>query len=334
MVSGGRFLDIKKDTVNSYCKYIEKEFDCKTSEEILGKKYIIAKQFGIGNLSRMKIEDGIEISIFHMYKADTHFDNRMYKDDILEISYCYSGIGEIITLPQNKKYIFKKGQICIYKSLNDVDYFKFKYDNCKTMSIHMDFSIIKNVINPIWEDKMITDWENHINEIFKDDTLIIERATDKIRKIAEQIENIPIKNMLDYINLKLKTIELLSTFFKDKFNKKNLNKQETEIIVNAKETINKNLQRVPSVKELACNLNISIYKLQEEFKNVIGCTVYEYIKKVRIEKAKYLLKSTNMSVLQIANEIGYENPSKFANTFKEYNNVTPLKYRKLNITKY
>ncbi len=41
-----------------------------------------------------------------------------------------------------------------------------------------------------------------------------------------------------------------------------------------------------------------------------------------------------MSVLQIANEIGYENPSKFANTFKEYNNVTPLKYRKLNITKY
>ncbi|CDI48974.1 transcriptional regulatory protein [Clostridium tetani 12124569] len=74
--------------------------------------------------------------------------------------------------------------------------------------------------------------------------------------------------------------------------------------------------------------------MQEEFKNVIGCTVYEYIKKVRMEKAKYLLKSTNMSVLEIANEIGYENPSKFANAFKEYNNVTPLKYRKLNITKY
>lgn len=162
----------------------------------------------------MKIEDGIEISIFHMYKADPHFDNRMYRDDILEISYCYGGIGEIRILPQNKEYIFKKGQICIYKSLNSVDYFKFKYDNCKTMSIHMDFSIIKNVLNPIWEDKMITDWENHINEIFKEDMLIIERTSDKIRKIAEQIENISINNMLDYINLKLKTTEFLSTFLK------------------------------------------------------------------------------------------------------------------------
>lgn len=329
-------MSIKRDIVDIYCKYIEKEFNCKTSEEILGKRYIIGKQFGVGNLSRMKIEDGIEISIFHMHKADTHFDNSICKDNILEISYCYNGISKIKTLPQNKEYTFKKEQTCIYKALNDVEYFKFKYDNCKTMSIHVDFSIIKNVINPIWEDKMITDWENNINEIFKEDILIVEKASDKIKKIAEQIENMSINNILDYINLKLKTIEFLSTFFKEKFNEKilrNLNKQETEVIINAREIINKNLQNPPSVKELACNLNISIYKLQEEFKNIIGCTVYEYIKKLRIKKAENLLKNTNMSILEIANEVGYENPSKFASAFKVYNNTTPLKYRKLNITK-
>ncbi|MBC2396172.1 AraC family transcriptional regulator [Clostridium tetanomorphum] len=329
-------LGIKSDIVEKYCKYIEKEFSCKTSEEFLGKRYVIGEEFGIGNFSTMKIEDGLEISISNMYKADTYFDNRNYKDEILEVSYCYSGIGQINTLPHNEEYIFKEGHICIYKGLNDVEYFKFKYDKCKTVSVHMNFSTVKNIVNPIWEDKMIIDWENNINKIFKEDILIIEKASYEMKKIAEEIGDISINSMLDYMKLKLKTIEFLATFFEEKCNKKpslDLPRQETEIIVSAKEIINRSFPNILSVKELACNLNISIYKLQEEFKNITGYTVYEYIKKLKIEKAKDLLKNTDMSMLQIANEIGYENPSKFASAFKEYNKITPLKYKKLNMYK-
>ncbi|WP_027626125.1 helix-turn-helix domain-containing protein [Clostridium lundense] len=329
-------LGVEKDIIDRYCKYIEEEFGCKTSDEILGKKYIIGEKFGMGNFSRMKIEDGVELSIFHMYKADTHFDNSIYEDDILEISYCYSGTGEIMTFPHKKKYAFKEGQICIYKGLNDVDYFKFKYDNCKTVSVHMNFNTIKNVINPIWEDKIIIDWQNNINEIFKGDILVIENASCEIKKIAEEIDSMVVNNMLDYMKLKLKVMELLATFFGEKCNKKSLKdstKKETEIIIASKEIISKSLQNTPSVKELASSLDISIYKLQEEFKNITGDTVYEYIKKLRIEKGKQLLKNTDMTILEVANEIGYENPSKFASVFKQYNDITPLKYRKLNISK-
>nr|WP_291580573.1 AraC family transcriptional regulator [Clostridium sp. UBA6640] len=329
-------MGVERDIIDRYCTYIEEEFSCKTSEEILGKKYIIGEQFGMGNFSRMKIENGLELSRFYMYKVDIDFDNSSSKDDILEISYCYSGTGELITFPHKKEYAFKKGQTCIYKALNDVDYFKFKYDNCKTISIHMNFNTIKNVINPIWEDKIIIDWQNHINEIFKGEILIIENASRDMKKIAAEIDNMSINNMLDYMKLKLKIMEFLATFFGEKCNKKSLGdsaKKETEIIIASKEIISKNLQNTPSVKELACNLNISVYKLQEEFKKITGYTVYEYIKKLRIEKGKGLLKNTDMSVLEIANEVGYENPSKFASVFKQYNKMTPLKYRKLNMNK-
>ncbi|WMJ81753.1 AraC family transcriptional regulator [Clostridium sp. MB40-C1] len=330
-------MKIKKCISDTYYKYIEEELRCKISDELLGKKYVIDEQLGTGNFTRMKIEEGLEVSRLKADKTEINFDNRGFNEDTLEVGYCYSGNINILTLPDNTKFSIKAGDIFMYKVLNDVEYFKFEYNNCKTISIHMNFSIIKSVINPIWEDKIITDWQDHINTIFKENILIIEKASYKIKRIAEQIESISIDNMLDYMKLKIKTIEFLATFFQEKSHTKiptNSKEQETEIIIRAKDIINEKFQSSLSVRELASNLNISIYKLQQIFKNNTGNTVYEYIKKVRIEKAKYLLKNTDMSILQIVNEIGYENPSKFSSLFKSYNNMTPLQYRKVNMNVY
>ncbi|CAM2994430.1 response regulator transcription factor [Hathewaya histolytica] len=330
-------MKTKKNIVRMYDKYIKEEFHCKTSEELLGKKYIIGEQFGVGNFSRMKIEDGLEISKLDMYSTNMYFDNRGYGDQILEMGYCYSGITKILALPSNKEYVLKEGQIFLYKVSNDVDYFKFKYDKCRTISIHMHFDTIKDAVNPIWEHKVIMDWETQMNNVFEKDILIIEKASYDIKRIAEEIDTIPINNMIGYMKLKFKTIEFLSTFFERNSNIKSIQNSEDgekEIIIKAKNIINKNIQSTPSLKELASNLNISLYKLQKAFKNTTGNTVYEYIKKSRIEKAEYLLKNTDMSILEIANEVGYENPSKFSNVFKSYKNLNPLQYRKANTNQY
>ncbi|MCT4596139.1 MAG: AraC family transcriptional regulator [Anaeromicrobium sp.] len=321
---------IKKNIVDDYYKYIEDKYCSKTLDELLGKKYVIKDEFGAGDFFRIKIEDGLEISGLNISKMEMDFDNRLNYEEILEVGYCYSGYIKILSLPDHKEYTFKKGDIFIYRTLNRLDYFKFKYKNCKTISIHINFNIIKNAINSIWEDKLITDWQENINNIFNGNILIIEKASYDLRKIAQEIDAITNHNVMGYMKIKLKTIEFLDTFLeeKSKENLKKLKNNEVEMITKAKEIINENIENAPSVKELASKLNMSVYKLQKWFKELTGDTVYEYIKKVKIEKAKYLLKNTNMSILEITNEIGYENPSKFANVFKRYNNITPLKYRK------
>lgn len=327
-------MDIKKDIVDMYYKYIEGQFNCKISDELLGKKYIIEQQFVKGDFSRMKVEEGLEISKFKVNNTELCFDNRKYEDDILEVGYCYSGDSKILALPSNKEYILKEGDIFTYKTPNDVEDFKFIYKNCKTMSIHMNFNTIKNVVNPIWEDKIIEDWQENINHIFKEDILIIEKASYEMKKIAEEIYSISTDNIMGYMKLKLKTIEFLDVFFRENSNEKNLNNKrvwEQEIVIKGEEIISKNIGKQLSVNKIANVLNISSYKLQEAFKNITGNTVYEYIKKAKLQRAKDLLKTTDMSVLEIANEIGYENPSKFSSQFKKYNNICPLKYRKLNI---
>ncbi|SHI72913.1 transcriptional regulator, AraC family [Clostridium cavendishii DSM 21758] len=324
---------MKKDIIDSYYEYIEEELNCRTSDELLGKKYIIGNKYGKGNFSRLKIEEGIELTKSKVNKSELYFDNREYNENILEIGYCYSGDSEIITMPHNKQYFMKNGCVFIYKALNNVEHFKFKYNNCKTISIHMNFNTIKNVINPIWEQKIIEDWNNSIDYIFKNDILIIKKANYKMEKLAQEMDEISTDNIMGYMRLKLKTIEFLDAFFQECSKKKVLNNSksyEKEIVIKAQGIINRNIQKSIHIKTIAEDLNISEYKLQEAFKNILGDTVYEYIKKTRIEKAKILLKNTDMSVLEIVNEIGYENPSKFSSLFKRYNNITPLKYRKTN----
>ena len=46
-----------------------------------------------------------------------------------------------------------------------------------------------------------------------------------------------------------------------------------------------------------------------------------------------LLISTDKSILEVANEIGYENPSKFSQSFKKYLGILPRKYRNINLEK-
>ncbi|MBU3107445.1 helix-turn-helix domain-containing protein [Clostridium gasigenes] len=325
-------MNRKENIIDLYYKYLEEEFNCRTSDELLGKKYIIGQQFGVGNFSRMKLEEGIEISKLKFNKADLYFDNRTYDDNILELGYCYSGCGKILSLPDNKEYIIKEEDIFIYKTINDVDYFKFTYNNCKTISINMNFNTIENVISPIWKDKSIEDWQNNINRIFKEDILIIKKATYQMKKIAEEIDFISTDNIMGLMKLKLKTIEFLCAIFEENSSGEKLNNiklKEEEIVTKVQDIIKKNIGNVLTIKKIVSDLNISSYKLQEAFKNITGDTVYKYIKKAKIQKAEYLLKNTDMSILEVANEIGYENPSKFSSLFKEYNNITPLKYRKI-----
>ncbi len=56
-------------------------------------------------------------------------------------------------------------------------------------------------------------------------------------------------------------------------------------------------------------------------------TPHEYLQRNKFRYARNLLQSTDMSMAEIAAEIGYSNLSHFFNNFKRYYGITPGKYR-------
>lgn len=102
----------------------------------------------------------------------------------------------------------------------------------------------------------------------------------------------------------------------------------SESIRRAIEYINNNLSGDLSVKQISEDINFSKSVLYKSFHQHFGCTVGEYVKKQRVEKAKELLESTNLSIEVIASEVGFSSASVLSKTFKTHIGMPPIKYRK------
>ena len=65
------------------------------------------------------------------------------------------------------------------------------------------------------------------------------------------------------------------------------------------------------------------------FKSFTSATFIEYLNRCRLEKAEELLRATDLTVLEISEQAGFENHSYFIRIFKRQYGITPRKYRLL-----
>jgi AraC family transcriptional activator of pobA len=90
---------------------------------------------------------------------------------------------------------------------------------------------------------------------------------------------------------------------------------------------NNNNQGLPSPSYLANQLNISTRYLSDLLKQLTGHTTQQLIQDKIIDVSKDRLTNTQMSVSEIAYQLGFEYPQSFSKLFKIKTNQTPLEYR-------
>ena len=81
------------------------------------------------------------------------------------------------------------------------------------------------------------------------------------------------------------------------------------------------------VSELCKNFNINKCYFCKLFKKETGLTFIQYLNNFKVEKSKELLKDSNLSLLEIAFEVGFTNQSYFSTIFKKVTGISPLDYR-------
>lgn len=100
-------------------------------------------------------------------------------------------------------------------------------------------------------------------------------------------------------------------------------------IQKVKEYIAENLNEKLTVGSLAKIINMSSSHFSRVFKQQTGFSPYDYILISRLNRAKYLLQVTDMTVAAVAYEIGFNSESNFIYFFSENEGVSPGKFRKL-----
>ncbi|WP_159477779.1 AraC family transcriptional regulator [Dyadobacter sp. 3J3] len=84
---------------------------------------------------------------------------------------------------------------------------------------------------------------------------------------------------------------------------------------------------LPTVEKLASQLHVSSAYLSDMLRSLTGRNTQHHIHNRLIERAKEVLITTDLSVSEIAYQLGFEYPQSFSKLFKTKTNFTPLEFR-------
>lgn len=87
------------------------------------------------------------------------------------------------------------------------------------------------------------------------------------------------------------------------------------------------MKGLPTVQYLAEQLNVSTHYLSDMLRSLTGQNAQQHIHDKLIEKAKEILSISNLSVAEVAYQLGFEHPQSFNKLFKSKTNLSPSEFR-------
>ncbi|RCW92316.1 helix-turn-helix domain-containing protein [Winogradskyella arenosi] len=275
------------------------------------------------------------------------FDITFYKEFILKIEadvynpirfmynlegYFYHRFGEQLTERRTEQF----QSVIFTNKIKGINYLHFpKHEKLKVNSIQIvrkDF-MNKSTTNVASLNKKLhelfvdQDYENrymHFGELNL-------KMADDVRKIHK----VKAKGMLRVLKIEAKVYEILSLHIQQHERQTSgkelpvsLSKQELRTIKTICDCIQKEPAQPYALGDLSEAYGLSQAKLQDGFKFLYKRTVTEFIRHIRLEKARHFIKTTDLNISQIVYSIGFTSRSYFSKIFKEKYGVSPNEFKK------
>ncbi|MHA9741105.1 response regulator transcription factor [Robinsoniella peoriensis] len=122
------------------------------------------------------------------------------------------------------------------------------------------------------------------------------------------------KEISGYIALILSSIQMKSP-------------DQNQLFHSIQEYIRKNYHQKLTLQMISSEFYVTPAYCSSLLKEKLDQSFNEYLGEIRLEKAKQLLRETDLSADRISDEIGYSNPKYFFKVFKKLTGFTPLEYR-------
>lgn len=110
--------------------------------------------------------------------------------------------------------------------------------------------------------------------------------------------------------------------------RKMLRKGLVELIRRAADLIREDLSNPRNISDLAREVGTNPNKLQDGFRQVYGSSIHDFLKKVRMEHTRDLLRTTDYSIGEIVHMVGLVNHGYHSGEFKKHYGMTPKEYRR------
>ncbi|PQJ77451.1 helix-turn-helix domain-containing protein [Polaribacter glomeratus] len=161
----------------------------------------------------------------------------------------------------------------------------------------------------------------------------------KMADLIRGLKKIKGTGMLRILRIEAKVYEILSlhiqqhnTLLEGVPLPTSLTKEELIMVRKFGNRIIKNPAKGYTLEDLSLNSGLTQAKLQDGFRFLYNRTVTEYIRHIRLESSRDLLKNTDLNISQIVYSIGFSSRSYFSKIFREKYGITPNGFKKKLLT--
>ena len=106
-----------------------------------------------------------------------------------------------------------------------------------------------------------------------------------------------------------------------------LDTSRRKLLVDAESYMRNHFQEEITIEDISKSLSVNRRYLYKLFKKYSGISPKQYLNNIRISRATELLSNSDLSIMQIAEEVGYKDPLQFSTFFKKQTGFSPKKYR-------
>ncbi|WP_025027591.1 helix-turn-helix transcriptional regulator [Caldalkalibacillus mannanilyticus] len=316
--------------LDEYDLFIERECIRLLQERPDNQFYNFHERFGSGSMHRWQLERGMELCITRYDSIEGKLLSKdFYFRDTLEVTLITSGYYKVIAFPSGEIYEGKEGELIFSRlQLNPNVLFEIWAQNCETVNIKIDLTLFES------EQELL----RFLRESLPEANLLHFYK----KMLAPQKINWLFQRLLDYSSPELNShpndffqrkgmaFQILSEslqWVQQQGQAITLTTEDCRLLHQAKEILVKRMAEPPSVMELSRLCCMNTTKLKKGFKQLFQTTISSFIVEEKIQRGKQLLEGTEMTVTEIAENLGYQNPSKFSSAFKKRYGLSPKEWR-------
>ena len=286
------------------------------------------KNIAIGSIQNYQVDDGIIfLKLSNDNSTELNFNHDIDKKHI-QFHFCIKGFSKFQF--NNGRYAFpviSDNSILLYNPVQELPINALLNPNSLVISILISIKKFHSLFSNQADQISFLNNDNIGNKFYKE-----KKLEPMMSVVLNQMVQLSVHESMHNLYLRAKVFELMSLYFN---RSKEMDVEQCPFLVDdknikkirlAKEIIISRMIEPPSLTDLASEVEISLKKLKEGFKQVYGASVFVFLLDYKMQVSKTLLSSGNYNVNEVALKVGYSTATHFINAFKKKFGTTPKKY--------
>ncbi|WP_109117640.1 AraC family transcriptional regulator [Azospirillum sp. TSO22-1] len=299
-----------------------------TNELIIADDAMLDDGMGVLQFSKTDLADGGNISISRLIPADDMvitFDP--INDDCLNnLLILFSGTASLFCA-ENDRHLITPAQGCGFRYSGSPTGFELeKWVEVRSLSVSLPPHRLEGYL-----DENVPPFFRQLMEATRNEARVISfPVSNKMRAAMEHNIAPGLTGALRQLQLEsaaLMLITMVAQAMSDtEAPPRPLSNREHRAAQEAYERLTMSLRIPPSLAELSRSVNLTDKRLNVAFRELFGGTVFEVLRNLRLEQARTLIERGEMTIKEVAWQVGYTHVSNFTSAFTTVFGTSPASY--------